>query len=305
MSARSWRPLAGVVVVLCMFPSVLSGCGLLEAANKASESDESPTPTAAPTPSDRMVPLYWIGNNGKSSYLYREYQEYRSDDAASAGDVVATAVAMLTRGHPQDPDYHNPWNTAESVGSSLSTDGTLTINLSSDAFNQSVSDAEAKLATQQLIYTATAAAAVGGIATAGPSTKVVILVDGHRGYKFGQQTLGKPMTRDPDAAAPLWIIDPGQDTVSKSDVSVKMVSTNVASKVSWDIRKNGAEVASGDEELSIEEDGLQEIQFSKRLAPGEYTIRMYVRTENLRDPDLAVSNQEVSLYDDHQFKVSG
>ncbi|WP_165000963.1 GerMN domain-containing protein [Rothia uropygioeca] len=303
MISRTWRPVAGAVVVLCVLPSVLSGCGLLDAANKASESEESPTPTSSPSQSDRKVPLYWLGNTGKSSYLYREYRDYQADDAASAGDVVATAVSMLTRVHPSDPDYHNPWKPAKSVGSSMSTDGTLTLNVSSDIFDHSLSGDEANLAVQQLIYTATAAAAAGGIANAGPTMKVIILVDGHRGYRFGQQTLGQPMVRDDAVAAPLWIIDPEQDVVSTSNLSVKMVATNVASRVYWDIRKNGSEVASGNEELSGSESGLQEIQFSKTLSPGDYTIRIYIRTKDLRDPGLAVSDQDVSLYDDHQFKI--
>lgn len=304
MISRAWRPAAGVVAGLFVLPSVLSGCGLLDAANQVGESEESASPTSEASPSALKVPLYCIGATGKSSFLYREYHDYKADDAASRGDVVATAVSMLTRVQPRDPDYHNPWNPASSVGSSMSKDGTLTLNLSSDAFDHSISADEANLAVQQLVYTATASAAVGGISDAGPSTKVIVLVDGHRGYKFGNQTLGQTVVRDEAVAAPLWIIDPEQNSVFGTTTTVKMVATNVASRVYWDIRKNGSEVAAGSEDLSGDDSGLQEIQFSRNLAEGDYTIRIYIKTEDLKDPGLAVSDQEVSLYDDHQFTVN-
>lgn len=303
MKTRGWRHAACAVIAISAFSAVLSGCGLLDAANQASESKESQQPSPVALPSDLKVPLYWVGDAGDSSYLYREYRDYEVQDSASSGDVVSTAIAMLTRNHPRDDDYHTLGKPVSRVGSSMSADGTLTIDVSSDMFDPTVSPGQAQMGLQQLIYTATAAAAVGGISDVGPETKVVILVDGKRGYKFGDQVLGRPMSRDKAAAAPLWIIDPGQDTKTKSNISVKMVASNIASKVHWDIKTNNDIVASGEEKLSGQDAGLQEIQFSKSLPKGKYTIRLYVRTEELRDPSFAIKNQEVSVYDDHTFTV--
>ncbi|WP_085529522.1 hypothetical protein [Kocuria massiliensis] len=113
------------------------------------------------------------------------------------------------------------------------------------------------------------------------------------------------MTRDKAAAAPLWIIDPSQDEQTTSTFSVKMVASNIASKVYWDIKTNDDVVASGEENLSEQDDGLQEIQFSKSLPTGKYTIRMYIRTEDLRDPSFAVKGHDISITDDHTFTVKG
>lgn len=303
MTIRGRRHVACAVLAASALSVALSGCGLLDAANQASESKESQQPSPVSSPSNLKVPLYWIGDAGTSSYLYREYRDYATQDAASSGDVVSTAIAMLTRNHPQDDDYHTLWKPVSSVGSSMSADGTLTIDVSSDMFDPAIKPAQAQMAIQQLVYTATAAAAVGGINDVGPETKVVILVDGKKGYKFGDEVLGRPMSRDKAAVAPLWIIDPGQDTKTKSNISVKMVASNIASKVFWDIKTNNDTVASGEEKLSGQDAGLQEIQFSKSLPKGKYTIRLYVRTEDLRDPSLAIKDQEISVYDDHTFTV--
>lgn len=305
MARRGRRSTAGAVVILIAIATSLSGCGVLDAANKASQSQESQQPTSAPSPSDLKVPLYWVGQTSNSSYLFREYSNYQAEDAAPSGDIVSTTIAMLSKTHPRDGDYHSAWKPASRVGSSMSATGTLTVDVSPDMFNMTATPTEARMAIQQLIYTATAAAAVAGIGKAGPDTKVVILVDGRRGFTFGGQTLGSPMTRDKAAAAPLWIIDPSQDEQTTSTFSVKMVASNIASKVYWDIKTNDDVVASGEENLSEQDGGLQEIQFSKSLPTGKYTIRMYIRTEDLRDPSFAVKGHDISITDDHTFTVKG
>ena len=85
--------------------------------------------------------------------------------------------------------------------------------MSADAFNSNVDAAMAERAVQQLVYTATAAAASAGLIDTGQQIQVVVLVDGHTDYvAFGHVRLGAPTSRSAGMVAPVWIIDPQEGT---------------------------------------------------------------------------------------------
>ena len=108
-----------------------------------------------------------------------------------------------------------------------------------DAFNSNVDAAMAERAIQQLVYTATAAAASTGLIDAGQQVQVVVLVDGHTDYvAFDHVRLGAPTSRSAGMVAPVWIIDP-QEGTSVADGSVKISgrSTVQGGKLRWEVLK--------------------------------------------------------------------
>ena len=73
----------------------------------------------------------------------------------------------------------------------------ITIDISADAFGHKVDQGIAERSVAQLVYTATAAAAMAGLVDTTTAVQVSVLVDGHTGYNaFGHVPLDKPLTRN-------------------------------------------------------------------------------------------------------------
>ena len=170
------------VLAFTVLASALTGCTILHGVEGSAQEDRPQISRSSTAPTSPL-PVYWLGDAGPRTYLYREYVPYQPTEAAAPGDVIATAVATMAAGSPQDPDHRNPWHELSRVGASISQDGTITLDLSQDMFNHELSEAEARSALQQLIYTATAAAANSGIASANPTTPVILRVEGSSGYR--------------------------------------------------------------------------------------------------------------------------
>jgi hypothetical protein len=260
----------------------------------------SPLVSSAPVEtlrSSELSPIYWLGTNADNVFLYREYRQ-----AENLGDPITTAVAALTRLQPLDPDYFNPLSPASKVGASITNGSVITLDISSDAFDRRVDAGIAHRAVQQLVYTATAAAANAGLSTADNPLEVVILVDGHHGHEaFGHVPLGEPMSRDSSLAAPVWIIDPAEGATSTGRVEVFGRGVAFESQLSWQIYALAGPEDTTDGELA--KDGtvsidapageIGEFAFSQKLEPGTY--RLYVfhqdmsgRTGERQNPDSKV-----------------
>ena len=232
-----------------------------------------------------LLPVYWLGDVDGSDRLFRELLE---TPEASTGDPIADAVLKMTSREPLDPDYRSPWQPASSVSSSISTRNVITIDLSSDALAEQLDEDEARLALQQLVFTATAAAAHAGLITGGESSSVVVLVDGESGYRaFGAVELRGEWTRDTSVLAPVWIIDPqegvetdtsgftvhGQGPAEQQEVTwrVDRVPAGVASAEAPDATA-GAPFDEGTAEISTADGAEGAYTFTLQLPPGGYEI---------------------------------
>ncbi|TJY70352.1 hypothetical protein E4J89_06495 [Arthrobacter sp. CAU 1506] len=242
----------------------------------------SPLVSSAPVEtlrSSELSPLYWLGTNADNVFLYREYRE-----AENLGDPITTAVTALTRQQPLDPDYFNPLSPATKVGASITNGSVITLDISSDAFKRRVDAGIAERAVQQLVYTATAAAANAGLSNSDNPLEVVILVDGHHGYKaFGHVTLGEPMSRDGSLAAPVWIIDPAQGVTSEGRVEVFGRGVAFESQLRWQIFRitdldkpsEGKLVKAGTVSVDAPAGEIGEYKFSQKLDPGTYELYVF------------------------------
>ncbi|HEX2246241.1 MAG TPA: Gmad2 immunoglobulin-like domain-containing protein, partial [Arthrobacter sp.] len=242
----------------------------------------SPLVTSAPVEtlqSTALSPVYWLGTNAETVFLYREFRE-----TEDLGDPITSAVSAVTKLQPLDPDYFNPWQPASKVGASITNGSVITLDISSDAFESPVDAGIAERAVQQLVYTATAAAANAGLSTADNPLDVVILVDGHSGYKaFGHVELGGPMSRDASLSAPIWIIDPQQGASAEGRVEVYGRGVAFESKLSWRISRldsaedtgEGTSVKDGTVPVDSAAGETGEFRFSQELDPGTYRLTVF------------------------------
>ncbi|MET4591384.1 hypothetical protein ABIA70_003008 [Arthrobacter sp. 754] len=232
-------------VILGLFPALLllSGCiaepgpeATLPGNSTAAASGSPGAPsTSAPletTQSSNKAPVYWIGRSNGNVFLYREFRDVPEQD-----NPVTRALRAMMSEKPLDPDFFTPWQNPEKLASSISGKNVITVDLSEDAFNSNLDADMAVRAIQQLVYTATAAAASSGLIDSGQQIQVRVLVDGHTDYvAFDHVQLGDPMSRVAGLVAPVWIIDPQEGTeIAGGSVKITGRSTLAGGKLAWQI----------------------------------------------------------------------
>jgi hypothetical protein len=158
------------------------------------------TPSASPVrPPSAVVAVYYVGDTPDGPRLYREFRSAISDDLLT--EAVSAAVGRAPDDRPLaplDPDYRSAWPSMTAAAARTVPDGDdviIEINLSGDPEGSlhdrgSLSEAEASLAIEQLIYTAQAAI--------GERAPVQFLLYGER----TDQVLGLP-TSEPLANGPV------------------------------------------------------------------------------------------------------
>ena len=273
----------------CLPRLVLSGCvatpqaGITNSSSPsetvpASASAGAPT-TSAPletTQTSNKAPVYWIGRSNDNVFLYREFRDVPEQD-----NPVTRALRVMMSQKPLDPDYFTPWQNPKKLATSISGKNVITVDVSADAFNSNVDAAMAELPIQQLVYTATAAAASAGLIDSGQQIQVVVLVDGHTDYvAFNHVRLGSPTSRSAGMVAPVWIIDP-QEGTSVADGTVKITgrSTVPGGKLRWEIlRVDGSNesqltsTAARPPPATPPSPGV--FNLSASLGPGNYEVRV-------------------------------
>lgn len=278
---------AALAGLLVMVP-VLAGC--------TAEGGPSPTGTIASVPatggtmpdtlstsaplettqSPSKAPVYWIGRSSGNVFLYREFR-----DVPEQENPVTRALRAMMSEKPLDPDFFTPWQNPDKLATSISGKDVITVDVSADAFNSNLDADMAARAIQQLIYTATAAAASSGLIDTGQQVRVRILVDGHTDYvAFGSVQLGALMTRAAGLVAPVWIIDP-QEGVEMPGGSVKITgrSTSPGSKIRWQILQapdNGSKAPflTGETTAAAEQGQAGVFTLALSLPPGDYVLRV-------------------------------
>lgn len=249
------------------------------ASGPAATGSAAPPSTSAPletTQSSNKAPVYWIGRSNSNIFLYREFR-----DVPEQENPVTRALRAMMSDKPLDPDFFTPWQNPGKLATSISGKDVITVDVSEDAFNSNLDADMAARAVQQLVYTATAAAASSGLIDSGQQIRVRILVDGHTDYMaFGHVQLGALMTRQAGLVAPVWIVDP-QEGVEVADGSVKITgrSLSAGGKLRWQILRGGengakAPFLTGETTASSDQGQAGVFTLALTLPTGDYELKV-------------------------------
>lgn len=264
--ARLWYLVIGAVCVL-----VLSGAALVACTGPWGAEPETTSPTPTHTSSGTLnSPVYFLGSDQNHDKLYREFR-----DAPNLGDPVATAVSAMTSMQPLDHSYQNFWRPASSVTSSLQ-DNTITVDISSDAFDSNPTEKQAEQSVQQLVYTATAAAAQAKLADG--VVAVTILVDGKPNYSaWGDVKLGRAISRDADARSPVWLIDPGEgQTFTTGAVTINGNGASANGSLMWQVQDAKGKIVRREPiPVSTDPANPTSFKFVIELPNGKYTASAF------------------------------
>lgn len=280
---RAWlRP---GVAALCA-ALLLSGCSAPGSPTPADATmppagGSTPTSTVSSAPlettqSSAKIPVYWLGHSNNDVFLYREFLAVNGN-----GDPIQAALMAMTSQKPLDGDYFTPWKKPSKLGASISAKNVITVDISSDAFSDNVDAGIAQRAIQQLVYTATAAAANAGLIDDNSSIQVVILVDGHTDYEaFGKVALNGPLVREGTFLAPVWVIDPQDGSRLNAPVKVNGRGVSANGQLLWQLLKFDAKgrqsvYLSGSTAIRTGSGQLGAFDFTLKPPPGSYELKVF------------------------------
>lgn len=247
----------------------------------------TPGPTGTQTPTGTAdstlaaLPVYHPAHIGDELNRIRLYREWVNVDGVLRSDPVEerlrSAVWAAMVGYAPNTDgYLNYWWDVE-LDSVSATAGRITIRLSA-AGPQDVSEEEARISVQQLVWTAQAAVGQGTIPVR------FEIADGSSEL-FGQLSTNRDYNRPASAdqyhedLAPIWITSPTREQVISGDnVVVSGEATVFEATYQWELidGDTGAVLRSdhGQSSAGAPARGTFEIPLG-RLEPGQYAIRVY------------------------------
>lgn len=197
---------------------------------------EEPAPSESPSSPVATVPAYYIGLTGQGPRLYREFHEVE----APSPELAAVREALTVE--PLDPDYASPWiDLGADVRSVTREGGTITVDLEGDLRERpaSLSEREAAMAVEQVLYTAQAA-----LQSRDP---VQLLLNGDRTDQVLGVPAAEPLAQGDETTtlAQVWIIDPQHGDTVGSGAEVSGIGAFFEANVVWELRQGDQVVESG------------------------------------------------------------
>jgi hypothetical protein len=227
--------------------------------------EESPRETAQPDAGQDTVPVYFVGDTPQGPRLYREFR--RVDSPAS----VAAALDVAASGDALDPDYRTllPSGTFEDG----TYDESIAIPLPDDSWTRlpaGMSEADALLAIQQIVYTAQ-----GVLQTRSPV--VFTDADGNQTQIFGVASEDGFTAADPiRTLALVSVTAPESGSTVSGTFTASGVSSSFEATTPWEIRDpSGTVVKKGSATAEGWMDKLYPWQTDvdvSGLEPGQYTF---------------------------------
>jgi hypothetical protein len=282
MSARRpwlWAGGAALATAAVITAVAMAGNPLQKANEPGPQTSTTPTQVTEPSPTQTTtppasaggaLPVYFIGDTPQGPRLYREF-----DANVDNTEPVSTAVS-LALGPASDPDYRTGWPAGAAVTTAGLTPDLITIGLSGDLHDRpaGMTQAEAGMAIQQLIYTAQAAYGHGRVPVQ------FLLNDSHT-----DKILGEPASEP--LAEGTWyktlslvnITDPSEGTHVSGTLHVTGLASSFEANVPWQILQ-GTKVV--DQKFFTAAQGGDLVKLYpfagdidlSALAPGTYTLRV-------------------------------
>ena len=196
------------------------------------------TPTSADpstgTPIEGAVPVYYAGDSGRGTVLFREFQP------GIGGDPIAQAAYAAVAGPPRDPDYRTLWPAGTEATASYDGD-VITVDLTGGALHdrpRGMSKRDAELAVQQVVYTVQGAAE--------ERAGVQLLLDGRRTDQVLGQPASEPLTNaDPATTLSMMNITQPEEglVVSGGTLAADGVASAFEATFQWEVRLGDQVVA--------------------------------------------------------------
>lgn len=238
------------------------------ASSKPSASSEEPTTSSDPAGKVMTVPVYYVGETSRGPRLYREFHVVKSHD-----DKPQAALVEAMTGSPDDPDYRTDWPGGALVYfgfDGIGDDGLISISLTTEEVDlhdrpSGMTEQEASLAIEQLIYTAQAATQ-----TRAP---VQFMLNGGRTDTVLGVPTSEPLAQgqDFDVLAMVWIIEPTEGAKVQSPFKVSGLANAFEANVQWELMQGDAVVDSGFT-TARECCTLAPYSFKVNAPPGDYTL---------------------------------
>jgi len=237
MSSRT--RLAALASLSALALAGLSGCG-----DETDPTSAGTTPTQAADPGDddtgeasgeatedggpTTVPVYFVGDTPHGKLLFREFRKVEGDNPA------LDALALMTAGDALDPDYGTLYPGGSFASVEIGADK-ITVGLPDESWTTApdgMSEDEARLATQQMVYT------VQGVAQ--DRLPVSIELDGEPADLFG---LAGEVSNDPelDVRALVNVTTPEEGATVSGTFTASGASSSFEATTPWQIRKGGAD----------------------------------------------------------------
>lgn len=199
-----------------------------QAADPSDDGGETPDDPASEGGDTTTVPVYFVGDTPQGQRLFREFRKVEADNPA------AEALALMTAGDALDPDYDTLYPSGTFASVEIA-DDMVTVGLPDESWTTApdgMSDDQARLAAQQLVYT------VQGVAQ--KRVPVSITLDGEPADLFG---LAGQVSNDPelDVRALVNITTPEEGASVSGSFTASGVSSSFEATTPWEIRKGGAD----------------------------------------------------------------
>ncbi len=259
-----WGTAGAVVVTAATIAAVALTAGLPGA------SPNGPGPagsTSERTASPWVVTVYYVGDTGAGPRLFRES---RFGPPSAGGDKFRDAVQQAVDGDALDSDYRSAWPAATHVDRVSVGTGAVTVDLSGDLTTRpaGLSDAEARISVQQLVYTVqanTKALPVRFTVDGAPATTLLGVPVSGRVEAAGRD----------DTLSPISISSPAERSGRRVAVTSPVTVTGEASafeaNVQWELMRGDRVVKHGFT-TARECCTLSPYRFTFTAPPGEYQL---------------------------------
>lgn len=208
----------------------------------------------------RTLPVYFVGDDGRGSRLFREVHS-RPDLS------VDVAVEKAVTGAATDPDYGTPWPEGTTLQRAQLSDGVLSVDLSGPVADRpsGMSEAEAEVALQQLVYTTQSAVQ--------QTVPVTFLIDGAPAETVLGVSTDRPVPRrSADAVlAQVSVSSPMDGATLTSPFTVEGEAAAFEANVQWELKRGDTVVREG---FTTAEEccTLSPYVFTVEAPPGDYTL---------------------------------
>jgi Sporulation and spore germination/Immunoglobulin-like domain of bacterial spore germination len=231
--------------------------------------------------------VYYVGTDPQlGPRLYREFHRISTGNGSAAGKTRAALTEMVGR-TARDPDYSTPWPGNTRIRDVRVSGDTVTVDLTGAGAGPA-DDRTARIAVQQLVWTATAASG---------KPNVRLLLDGRAAQTlWGKVPVGGTLRRAPaqDTLGLVWLISPQDGDRVGRTVKVHLYGSVFEATIHLRVRQGSRTVTEQAVTVNAGPPAFGEATVTLTLAPGKYVLEAY---------EVSMRDGSAQHLDDHDVTV--